>query len=102
MDLYHDDLILAAGRVALRKMGCFQLNPYQHAFLQQGLNKTHVSEDGPPGVLGQAMEYAAAITATMFDKSCRLRDLTERQTGRNQVEAEIGRASCRERVLMSV
>ena len=30
------------------------------------------------------MEYAGALGVIVFDKSCRLRDLTEAQIGRNQ------------------
>ena len=35
------------------------------------------------------MEYAAVVGITVFDESCCLRDLTERQVGSNQVAAEM-------------
>ena len=36
-----------------------------------------------------AMEYAGALGTIVFDKSCRLRDLTERQIGQNQFAVDV-------------
>ena len=35
------------------------------------------------------MEYAGAVGVVVFDKSCRLRDLTEDQVGRNQFAMDV-------------
>ena len=35
------------------------------------------------------MEYAGALGTIVFDKSCRLRDLTEAQVGRNQFAMDV-------------
>ena len=35
------------------------------------------------------MEYAGALSTIVFNKSCRLRDLTERQVGQNQFTVDI-------------
>ena len=77
------------GRVAHCKLNCYTLDLYQHAFLKRGLNKRHVGEDKPLGLLEQAMEYVAAVSVTVFDESCRLCDLTECQVGSNQVAVEM-------------
>ena len=36
-----------------------------------------------------AMEYAGALGTIIFDESCRLRDLTEAQIGRNQYATDV-------------
>ena len=36
-----------------------------------------------------AMEYAGALGTIIFDESCRLRDLTEAQVGRNQFTMDV-------------
>ena len=40
-------------------------------------------------MLELAMEYAGALGTIVFDESCRLRDLTERQIGRNQHATDV-------------
>ena len=35
------------------------------------------------------MEYAGALSTIVFDESCRLRDLTERQVGQNQFAVDV-------------
>ena len=35
------------------------------------------------------MEYAGTLSTIMFDESCRLRDLTEDQVGRNQFTMDV-------------
>ena len=35
------------------------------------------------------MEYAGALGTIVFDESCRLRDLTEAQIGRNQYATDV-------------
>ena len=43
-----------------------------------------MGEEEPNLTLELAMEYASALGTIFFDESCRLRDLTEAQIGRNQ------------------
>ena len=40
-------------------------------------------------MLELAMEYAGALSTIVFDESCRLRDLTEAQVGRNQFAMDV-------------
>ena len=35
------------------------------------------------------MEYAGVLSTIVFDESCRLRDLTERQVGQNQFAVDV-------------
>ena len=43
-----------------------------------------MGEEERDPVLETAMEYAGALGVIIFDESCRLRDLTKAQIGRNQ------------------
>ena len=45
-------------------------------------------EEADP-MLELAMEYAGALGTIIFDESCRLRDLTEAQIGRNQFMMDV-------------
>ena len=48
-----------------------------------------MGEEEADPVLELAMEYTGALSTIVFDKSCRLRDLTEAQVGRNQFAMDV-------------
>ena len=48
-----------------------------------------MGEEERDPTLELAMEYAGALGTIVFDKSCRLRDLTEAQIGRNQYATDV-------------
>ena len=48
-----------------------------------------MGEEEADPVLELAMEYAGALSTIVFDESCRLRDLTEAQVGRNQFAMDV-------------
>ena len=83
-DLYHWDFIHAISRVARRKLARHHLNPYQCAAFHRGIVCHNMGEEEADSMLELAMEYAGALGTIIFDKSCRLRDLTKAQVGRNQ------------------
>ena len=83
-DLYHWDFIHAISRMARRKLSRHHLDPYQCAAFRRGIVRHNTGEEERDPTLELAMEYASALGTIVFDKSCRLRDLTERQIGRNQ------------------
>ena len=49
----------------------------------------NTGEEESNPTLELAMEYAGALGTIIFDESCRLRDLTEAQVGRNQYAADV-------------
>ena len=83
-DLYRRDFIHAISRVARRKLSRHHLDPYQRAAFCCGIIRYNTGKEEANPTLELAMEYAGALGTIVFDKSCRLRDLTKRQIGRNQ------------------
>ena len=49
----------------------------------------NVGEEEADPPLEIAMEYAGVVRVVVFDESCRLRDLTEAQVGRNQFAMDV-------------
>ena len=83
-DLYCRDFIHAISRVACHKLSRHHLDPYQHTAFRWGIVHYNTGKEEANPTLELAMEYASALGTIVFDESCRLRDLTERQIGRNQ------------------
>ena len=88
-DLYHCDFIHVISRVARRKLASHQLDPYQCAAFCRGIIRHNTGEEEVNPTLELAMEYAGALGTIIFDKSCRLQDLTEVQIGRNQFAVDV-------------
>ena len=82
-DLFHWDFIHAISRVARRKLSHHHLDLYQRTAFRRGIVRHNTGEEERDPVLETAMEYAGALGVIIFDESCRLRDLTEAQIGRN-------------------
>ena len=57
------------------------VNPYQRAAFCHGIVCHNTGEEEANPTLELAMEYAGALGTIIFDKSCRLCDLTEAQVG---------------------
>ena len=55
-----------------------------------GIVRHNTGEEERDPTLELAMEYASALGTIVFDESCRLRDLTEAQIGRNQYSTDVG------------
>ena len=70
-------------RVAHHKLSHHLLDPYQCATFQRGIVHRNVGEEKADPILETAMEYAGALRMIVFNKSCRLWDLTEAQVGWN-------------------
>ena len=70
--------------MARHKLARHHLDPYQHATFCHGIVRYNTGEEERDPTLELAMEYASALSTIVFDKSCRLRDLTEDQVGCNQ------------------
>ena len=75
--------------MACRKLSCHHLDPYQHAAFRRGIVRYNTGEEERDPTLELAMEYTGALGTIVFDKSCRLRDLTEAQIGRNQYSTDM-------------
>ena len=88
-DLYHRDFIHAISCVARRKLARHHLNPYQCAAFCQGIVCHNTGEEEHDATLELTMEYASALGTIVFDELCRLRNLTERQIGRNQHATDV-------------
>ena len=88
-DLYRCDFIHAISRVACRKLARHRLDPYQHAMFCRGIVYYNTGEEEADPTLELAMEYAGALGTIIFDESCRLRDLTKAQVGRNQFAVDV-------------
>ena len=88
-DLYQRDFIHVISRVAHRKLACYRLDPYQHAAFHRGIVHHNTGEEEANPTLELAMEYAGALGTIIFNKSCRLCDLTEAQIGRNQFAMDV-------------
>ena len=83
-DLYCHDFIHAISRMARHKLSQHHLDPYQRAAFCRGIVRHNTGEEEHDPTLELAMEYTGALGTIVFDELCRLRDLTERQIGRNQ------------------
>ena len=88
-DLYHHDFIHAISHVARCKLSRHHLDPYQRAASCRSIVHHNTGEEERDPTLELAMEYASALGTIVFDESCRLRDLTERQIGRNQHATDV-------------
>ena len=75
--------------MARRKLARYHLNPYQCAAFCRGIVRHNTGEEEQDPTLELAMEYAGALGTIVFDESCRLRDLTEAQIGRNQYSTDV-------------
>ena len=75
--------------MARRKLSRHRLDPYQRAAFQRGIVRRNIGEEEADPLLETAMEYAGAVGVVVFDESCRLRDLTEDQVGRNQFAMDV-------------
>ena len=75
--------------MARRKLARHQLDPYQRAAFRRGIVRYRTGEEEQDPTLELAMEYAGALSTIVFDESCRLRDLTEAQIGRNQYSTDV-------------
>ena len=88
-DLYRRNFIHAISHMARRKLTCYRLDPYQHAAFRHSIVRYNTGEEEANPTLELAMEYAGALGTIIFDESCRLRDLTEAQIGRNQFAVDV-------------
>ena len=88
-DLYRRDFIHTISQVARCKLAHHCLNPYQCTAFCCGIVCYNMGEEEANPTLELAMEYASALGTIVFDKSCRLRDLTEAQVGRNQFAMDV-------------
>ena len=75
--------------MARRKLRRHHLDPYQRAAFRRGVVRHNTGEEETNPTLELAMEYAGALGTIIFDESCRLRDLTEAQIGRNQYATDV-------------
>ena len=75
--------------MARRKLSRHHLDPYQRAAFRRGIVHHNTGEEERDPTLEIAMEYAGALGTIVFDESCRLRDLTEAQIGRNQYATDV-------------
>ena len=75
--------------MARRKLAHHHLDPYQRTAFRRGIIHHNTGEEERDPVLETAMEYAGALGVIVFDESCRLRDLTEAQVGRNQYSTDV-------------
>ena len=88
-DLYRRDFIHAISCVAHCKLAHHHLDPYQRAAFRCGIIRHNTGKEEQDSTLELAMEYTGALGTIVFDESCRLRDLTERQIGRNQHATDV-------------
>ena len=75
--------------MARRKLSRHHLDLYQCAAFRCGIVRYNTGEEEQDPTLELAMEYAGALGTIVFDKSCRLRNLTEAQIGRNQYATDV-------------
>ena len=75
--------------MAHRKLSRHHLDPYQRAAFRCGIVHHNTGEEEGDPTLELAMEYAGALGTIIFNESCRLRDLTEAQIGRNQYVMDV-------------
>ena len=89
MDFYRRDFIHVISHVARCKLARYHLDLYQRAAFRHGIVCHNTGEEERDPTLELAMEYAGALGTIIFDESCRLRDLTEAQVGRNQYATDV-------------
>ena len=75
--------------MACHKLARHHLDPYQRAAFRRSIVQHNTGEEESNPTLELAMEYAGALSTIVFDKSCRLHDLTEAQVGRNQFAMDV-------------
>ena len=75
--------------MACRKLARHHLDLYQRAAFRRGIVHYNTGEEERDPTLELAMEYAGALGTIVFDESCRLRNLTEAQIGRNQYVTDV-------------
>ena len=75
--------------MARGKLARHHLDPYQRATFRCGIVCHNTGKEEADPTLELAMEYSGALGTIIFDKSCRLRDLTEAQIGRNQFAVDV-------------
>ena len=75
--------------MARHKLARHHLDPYQHAAFHRGIVRYNTGEEETDPTLELAMEYTSALGTIIFDKSCRLRNLTEAQIGHNQFTVDV-------------
>ena len=75
--------------MARRKLARHHLDPYQRAAFRRSIVRYNTGEEERDPTLELAMEYAGALGTIVFDKSCRLCDLTEAQIGCNQYTTDV-------------
>ena len=94
-DLYCQDFIHAISCVVRCKLARHHLDPYQRTAFRRGIVRHNTSEEERDPTLELAMEYAGALGTIVFDESCRLCDLTERQvvSGNHPLQLQ-GRPTC--------
>ena len=88
-DLYRHDFIHAISRVARHKLAHHRLDPYQRTAFCHDIVHHNTGEEEANPMLELAMEYTSALGTIIFDESCRLRNLTKAQVGRNQFAVDI-------------
>ena len=88
-DLYRCDFIHAISCMACCKLARHHLDPYQRAAFCHGIVRHNTGKEERDPLLELAMEYAGALGTIVFNESCCLRDLTERQVGRNQHATDV-------------
>ena len=88
-DLYRQDFIHTLSRVVRCKLSHHRLDPYQHAAFQHDIIRRNIGEEEADPLLETAMEYTGVVGVVVFNESCRLRDLTEDQVGRNQFAMDV-------------
>ena len=88
-DLYHRNFIHAISQVAHRKLARHRLDPYQRATFCHSIIRHNTGKEEANPTLELAMEYSGALSTIVFNESCRLRDLTEAQIGRNQFAMDV-------------
>jgi len=92
-DLYRDNFIRAAGRVARRKLDQMETGPYQRALICCGITTKVDAEDERVPILQQAMEYTGAVGTMVMDKLAYVHERTETGLGMamNGIEREVTR-----------
>ena len=88
-DLYHCNFIHAISCVARCKLAHHHFDPYQCAAFRRGIVCYNTGEEERNPTLELTMEYASALGTIVFDKSCRLCNLTEAQISRNQYSTNV-------------
>ena len=88
-DLYRRDFIHAISQVAHCKLACHCLDSCQCAVFCCSIICHNTGKEEADPTLELVMEYTGALGTIIFDKLCRLRNLTEAQVGRNQFAMDV-------------